>query len=553
MFREPLSTAALESFPAQLAVLNTDGTIVYTNWAWRKFGRNNGLQEAGDMVGVDYLSVCDEADDRTATGVARGLRKLLQDGHEQFQYEYPCHGPEQQQWFVLSAHRFEHRGSTYALVVHFDITERRLAERTVAEVTDSLETERKSLEHLLDRIEGLIASITRTVIQSRTRSALERQVCSELTNVPPYRFAWIGQVDATMSELICTATAGPIDVTDDELGLSLDTDSSDESATHVAARAFADRQAYACRDDQLAVQAEDACLRADSNVVSIGAVPIYHGDIPYGVVVVYGTEPDVFTDRELTILETLGDVIATGINAREAQQFVDVDTNVLLEVSIRDERPGLCQLSAEAGGVLEYARTMPRTDTSGQLVITATGTDRESLERALSGEFSGSVLGDQEGGFVVACDLPDPLLEELERCQVHVDSLVAEAGAVRLRVTCPNERLAQQLFDHLESSFETVDLRRYQERHDPGQTRLGFQERLLEKLTPRQRTVLETCFRAGFYEQPRQANGEELAKSMDISRATFHQHRKLAERKLLEEIFDRNLDPPRSRESPELS
>ncbi len=44
--------------------------------------------------------------------------------------------------------------------------------------------------------------------------------------------------------------------------------------------------------------------------------------------------------------------------------------------------------------------------------------------------------------------------------------------------------------------------------------------------------------RKQWYEWPRNVSGEDLARSMDISRSTFHQHLRSAQRKLLDELFD---------------
>lgn len=53
------------------------------------------------------------------------------------------------------------------------------------------------------------------------------------------------------------------------------------------------------------------------------------------------------------------------------------------------------------------------------------------------------------------------------------------------------------------------------------------------RLTDRQHAVLCTAYEAGFYEAPRAATAEAIADELDISGATFSQHRRAAERKLV--------------------
>jgi len=51
-------------------------------------------------------------------------------------------------------------------------------------------------------------------------------------------------------------------------------------------------------------------------------------------------------------------------------------------------------------------------------------------------------------------------------------------------------------------------------------------------------TALRKAHVSGFYEQNRTATGDTLADSMDIGRATYHQHLRAAERKLVDAFFN---------------
>ncbi|WP_101297285.1 helix-turn-helix domain-containing protein [Halegenticoccus soli] len=63
-------------------------------------------------------------------------------------------------------------------------------------------------------------------------------------------------------------------------------------------------------------------------------------------------------------------------------------------------------------------------------------------------------------------------------------------------------------------------------------------------LTARQREVIEHAFSRGYFRWPREATSEELAADLDISRATFLEHLRKAEAKLLSQLLD---DDPHSR------
>ncbi|SEO80442.1 PAS fold-containing protein [Halogranum amylolyticum] len=144
--REPgdecrLAAAALQRFPAEVAILDVDGEIVSTNLAWRAFAEANGYRGDVEMVGVNYLDVCDAAAaaDGDAAVAATGLRAVFAGRRDGFDFEYPCHSPDERRWFLMRAVPFTVDGGRYVLVSHLNVTERKLAELDVRERTTQLE------------------------------------------------------------------------------------------------------------------------------------------------------------------------------------------------------------------------------------------------------------------------------------------------------------------------------------------------------------------------------------------------------------------------------
>jgi predicted DNA binding protein len=60
----------------------------------------------------------------------------------------------------------------------------------------------------------------------------------------------------------------------------------------------------------------------------------------------------------------------------------------------------------------------------------------------------------------------------------------------------------------------------------------------LAALTDRQREIIRTAHREGYYDQPKGINGSELGELFGISRSTVHEHLRTAERKLMTELFE---------------
>lgn len=62
-------------------------------------------------------------------------------------------------------------------------------------------------------------------------------------------------------------------------------------------------------------------------------------------------------------------------------------------------------------------------------------------------------------------------------------------------------------------------------------------ERVFEDLTDRQQSAREAALYAGFFEWPRENDGEDVAASLGIAPATSHQHPRTAQRQVFESLL----------------
>lgn len=126
--------AILNALPAHIALLDANGVIVVVNEAWRRFASANVLQGTDFFVGQNYLSVCEGADGECAEearAVALGIRRVLRGELEVFTLEYPCHSPTEKRWFRLMVTPLSEAPGTGAVVMHVNVTDRRLAEEVL--------------------------------------------------------------------------------------------------------------------------------------------------------------------------------------------------------------------------------------------------------------------------------------------------------------------------------------------------------------------------------------------------------------------------------------
>jgi len=144
---ERVVSGGLDAIESQVAIVDGDGIIVYTNQAWDDFGRENGLEGEPIGPGDDYLAVCgsDGADDPTTA--CDGLEAVLVGQRDRFSLEYPCHSPTEKRWFMMRSRSYEVENERYAIVMHVDITDRKLAEIEAQDRNEQLEMVARVLSH----------------------------------------------------------------------------------------------------------------------------------------------------------------------------------------------------------------------------------------------------------------------------------------------------------------------------------------------------------------------------------------------------------------------
>jgi diguanylate cyclase (GGDEF)-like protein/PAS domain S-box-containing protein len=138
------NVAILNSLPANIALLDSDGVIVSVNEAWRSFAHANVMHAPGAGLGLNYLDVCDGAvgtDSAQSKIAAQAIRSVLSGAESTASLEYPCHSPSEERWFLMSITPVGETVPRGAVVMHLDISQRRRAEAELAAL--SLKTQRR--------------------------------------------------------------------------------------------------------------------------------------------------------------------------------------------------------------------------------------------------------------------------------------------------------------------------------------------------------------------------------------------------------------------------
>jgi len=127
-------TAILDALPARIALLDAQGLILSVNQAWRRFASTHVLQRPEFGLATNYVETCERATgecSEEAHAIGIGVRNVLQGKSKDFAMEYPCHSPTQHHWFRLVVTPLVGDGPAGAVVMHIDITERKLSEEAL--------------------------------------------------------------------------------------------------------------------------------------------------------------------------------------------------------------------------------------------------------------------------------------------------------------------------------------------------------------------------------------------------------------------------------------
>jgi len=383
-------------------------------------------------------------------------------------------------------------------------------------------------------VNGLVENTVEVLVQATTREEIETGVVEELAAADPYAFAWIGQPDVASETLSPTAWAGDASLPIQGRSFPLDrggepvSDAYREGSPQIVEELDAD-----------GVGPWDGIV-GETAVDSLLVVPLVYKDTTYGVLAVLAEAEDALDERERVVVESIGRAVANAINAVERGRILDATEIIELEFAVDDPNLLFSRLAAGADCRIESAGVDYRSDGNVRLYLTATGADAGALLDVADGVDdvrAATCIVDTEDECLLELVVEESLFAMLSEYGAVPQGATADGTTTRFTVELPYETEARELFELVEDRYPGTELLGYHERERAVETRQDFKAALSDRLTDRQETALRTAFLGGFFDWPREVDGNELAEAMDISRPTYHQHLRAAQAKVFEELF----------------
>jgi PAS domain S-box-containing protein len=437
------------------------------------------------------------------------------------------------QWFDRYSAPIVADGTQHGrLWVFRDITDQKERER-------ALERQRTELARL-NQFNELVQDLVHAVVEESTQTEIEQTVCDQLATSEFYQAAWIGDQAKTTATITPRVSAG---VELDAVPTVTTASTDGESPSDLAARAFDTRDACVAQqpiDEPHVGEDHDPSLRAD--IESALAVPITYGDVLYGVLVVYATQETAFGDRQQASFVDLGETIGFAIAAAERKEALVAERVFELTLSIRDPDQFFTLAAIQCDATVTLDGIAVRGDDAYLAYFTVTGASPEAI-RGLA-EQPGMpdhvrVVNTSETSILCEVGVTDSsLITIVADYGGTVTDITAQDDHGTVRLELPRTADVSRVLDALRATGADVELQAKRTVDRPIQTDNWFQEAVTDRLTDKQRHTLEAAYHAGFFEQPRDSTGEEIAESMDISPSTFHQHLRVGLGKLLSPIAE---------------
>jgi len=518
----------------------SEGVLV-VDGDWEVAGANAAAttlleSEASALVGSDVREIFPESAELTFHGHFEGEDPPRKD------VRFEDYFPELERWFEV---RTVVDGD---FVVYLrDVTERRGLEGSVAD--------REAELSRLNRINAIIQSIVRDLIDATTREEIEAEVCEGLAGSDLYEFTWIGEREPTSDGIVHRASAGESDGLVELVVEGGDSPDAPETPEDAVLRADESRIVRRLVDEG-AVPDRIRRVAFARGLQSAIAVPLRYGTTTYGVLGVYATRPDAFSRRERESLETLG--VATGfvINAARQRNLLLSDTAVELTFGLSDRADLLVAASGRHDCSLAVEGVVPLAEGSLLCYVGVEGARPDDVLGSITDRDAvadGRVVHETstedpfEGGLVeVTVTGASPVLSLVER-GATVRSAEFEAGVGRLVAEVAPDEDVRETVEAIGERFPGTELLAKRDRHRDVETVREFRSSLHERLTDRQQTALRVAYHGGYFQSPRDSTAEELADGLGISSPTLHYHLRSAQRKLVEAFLDESPGEERPR------
>jgi CheY-like chemotaxis protein len=398
-------------------------------------------------------------------------------------------------------------------------------------------TQQQSIrKHTLDT---LTRGVLRTILNEPTREAIEQGVCDQLVTFELCSFAWIGERDPRTGAIQSRAWASENgDGFLDSVSFFPDA----ESPQSVEARALTAGERRIERGISSATESGEWQAEAATRGFETAAgFPIVYEGSPYGVLGVYTDREDACFPDEVEALDLIADLTAFSIGASKRRQGDTSRQIIEVEFAVDDTELPFVRLASTLGCTVRLTQTVHRSDGTKLTIYSLDDVSSDQLDEI------GSILdpdvvrvSDSDGAETeLAIASSDPWWADLtELYGANIGEGTADGEDATVSIELPPSADVRSVVALLEEQYPEAEPIARRERTRSERSIDEFRTLLGERLTDRQRDVVETAYHAGYYEWPHEASSEEVAELLGIAQPTFAEHFWTAQRRIAQFLLE---------------
>jgi PAS domain S-box-containing protein len=387
----------------------------------------------------------------------------------------------------------------------------------------------------LNRVNEIIREVDQSVIHAETRREVERAVCERLTAEERYRFAWVGSVGPASETLVPRVERGDGRGYLDDV--PLDVGAGGEPACSTAATDEGTLISNVATDLR-----EEPWRRAalERDFQSAVAVPLSYDGVSYGVLTVYADRPAAFDGMVRTVMAELGETVASAISAVERKAALLSTAVTRAEYAVSGDAFPLSRVAERAGCSLSVVAGIQQTVEDDSLFANVEGASMDAVGSAAADAAGVAecrvVAADGSSGTVWFRFVRPFIASRLANHGVVLRRAEATPEGTHLHIDVPDGVEIRSVTQLLSGTFDSVALRSKRHREQP--TGGEFTAAVLDRVTERQLEVVQTAYHAGYFENPREHSGGEVAETLGVSPAAFYRHVRTVQRKLFTVLFE---------------
>lgn len=285
--------AIIEATPDLIGIANLDGQVIYVNQAGLRMTGYKQEEIAAARSSQGYP----EWSNRLVREV--GIPAAIKHGHWVGESAIlSADGTEIPVHQMILSHKDEHGKPAYISTIARDITELKANEARIAR---------------LNRIYAVLSGINTSIVHIQDKDELFSEACRIAVEEGKFRFAWIGRLDADSRWVTPIAQAGHNDGYLEQVDLTAEPGVAERY--QLIQQALSNQAPVICNDiaaDERTRPWRELALARGYRAVTV--FPLMLGGRPYGVLVLYSGEQNVFDDEELKLLLELSSDISYALD-----------------------------------------------------------------------------------------------------------------------------------------------------------------------------------------------------------------------------------------------